>query len=187
MIRKAIIVVLTLLIIVSSVAWATSYRDVGYGSVFPERSDVYTYSWDWHNHFYFTSLEGWLRVGAMRRTGIGLVSSRTEMDGVPIWIQVNPFLVMPSTLTSVLNIPDSHFLKEVVRTYSASIPRSHNITAIAVPHWLVCVVLLLFPTIAFIRGPLRRWRRRKRGLCIRCGYNLEGNVSGVCPECGEAR
>ena len=184
MIRKTIIVVLTLLIIVTSVAWATSYRDVG--SVFPERSDVYTYSWDWHNHFYFTSLDGWLRVGAMRRTGIGLLPRRTVIDEVTIWIMVNPFLVKPSTLTSVLNSPDSHFLKGVVRTYNASIPRSHNITAIAVPHWLVCVVLLLFPAIAFIRGPLRRWRRHRKGVCLKCGYNLEGNVSGVCSECGIA-
>ncbi len=30
---------------------------------------------------------------------------------------------------------------------------------------------------------LRR-RRMKLGLCLRCGYDLTGNVSGVCPECG---
>jgi hypothetical protein len=28
--------------------------------------------------------------------------------------------------------------------------------------------------------------RRKMGLCAHCGYNLTGNVSGVCPECGGA-
>ncbi len=38
---------------------------------------------------------------------------------------------------------------------------------------------------AFIRGPLRRYRRRRRGECIGCGYNLTGNESGMCPECGE--
>ena len=27
--------------------------------------------------------------------------------------------------------------------------------------------------------------RRTAGLCVKCGYNLTGNVSGVCPECGE--
>jgi len=27
--------------------------------------------------------------------------------------------------------------------------------------------------------------RQKNGLCINCGYDLRGNVSGVCPECGE--
>jgi hypothetical protein len=31
---------------------------------------------------------------------------------------------------------------------------------------------------------LRSRRRSRRGLCARCGYNLTGNASGVCPECG---
>jgi hypothetical protein len=26
--------------------------------------------------------------------------------------------------------------------------------------------------------------RRQRGQCPACGYDLTGNVSGVCPECG---
>ncbi len=47
-------------------------------------------------------------------------------------------------------------------------------------------LLLLFsayPIVAFIRGPLRRYRRRRKGLCVQCAYDLTGNVSGVCPEC----
>ncbi len=55
---------------------------------------------------------------------------------------------------------------------------------LAVPTWFPFVVLSAYPTLVFIRGPARRWRRRRRGLCLTCGYNLEGNVSGVCPECG---
>lgn len=31
----------------------------------------------------------------------------------------------------------------------------------------------------------RRAEREARGLCRRCGYNLSGNISGRCPECGE--
>ena len=30
----------------------------------------------------------------------------------------------------------------------------------------------------------RRLRDRRHGLCLACGYDLTGNVSGVCPECG---
>lgn len=26
---------------------------------------------------------------------------------------------------------------------------------------------------------------RRRGLCLACGYNLTGNISGTCPECGQ--
>ena len=32
----------------------------------------------------------------------------------------------------------------------------------------------------------RRARRQAEGLCVACGYDLAGNVSGVCPECGSA-
>ncbi len=49
--------------------------------------------------------------------------------------------------------------------------------------WLTLLLSGTYPLIAFIRGPLRRWRRRRKGLCIVCGYDLTGNESGVCPEC----
>lgn len=51
--------------------------------------------------------------------------------------------------------------------------------------WPLAVAFAAYPTIAFIRGPVRRWRRQRKGQCVKCGYNLTGNVSGVCPECGE--
>ena len=46
------------------------------------------------------------------------------------------------------------------------------------------VAFSIYPLIAFIRGPYRRYHRRKKGLCLKCGYDLTGNESGVCPECG---
>ncbi len=56
--------------------------------------------------------------------------------------------------------------------------------AIEMPSWFPFVVLAAYPGLVLVRGPVRRWRRRKRGLCLTCGYSLEGNASGVCPECG---
>jgi len=56
---------------------------------------------------------------------------------------------------------------------------------IRTPIGIPVLVLMLFPGVAFVRGPYRRHRRRKKGLCLHCGYNLTGNTSGVCPECGE--
>ena len=61
--------------------------------------------------------------------------------------------------------------------------RAHHI---GIPLWLLFILFCAYPMIAFVRGPARRWTRRRRGLCVRCGYNLTGNVSGVCPECGRA-
>ena len=53
------------------------------------------------------------------------------------------------------------------------------------PLWAPCLLFAAYPMIALIRSPARRrQRRRGRGLCIECGYDLTGNMSGVCPECG---
>ncbi len=50
--------------------------------------------------------------------------------------------------------------------------------------WLLVIAFSSYPASVFVRSPLRRHRRRKRGLCLTCAYNLTGNTSGVCPECG---
>jgi hypothetical protein len=55
--------------------------------------------------------------------------------------------------------------------------------AVVVPELFLLVAGCLLPAFAFTRA-LRTRRRRMRGLCKSCGYNLTGNVSGVCPECG---
>lgn len=52
------------------------------------------------------------------------------------------------------------------------------------PVWSPLVLMLAFPTIALVHGSVRRWRRRRRGLCTSCGYDLYGNTSEKCPECG---
>ena len=58
--------------------------------------------------------------------------------------------------------------------------------------WLFPLVL---PLLLLLSYPLL-WRRRARrqlrerlvtlgiAVCLKCGYNLKGNVSGRCPECG---
>lgn len=52
------------------------------------------------------------------------------------------------------------------------------------PFWLSTLSLTFFGMLPVVRGPvLRRWRRW-RGACAECGYNLWGNRSGRCPECG---
>jgi hypothetical protein len=54
------------------------------------------------------------------------------------------------------------------------------------PHWPFVLLTSLLPSTAWA---LRRRRRllayrQSRRMCLHCGYNLTGNTSGVCPECG---
>lgn len=52
--------------------------------------------------------------------------------------------------------------------------------------YLVYAVAILFsiaPTIA-ITGMWQSRHRRRKGYCAKCGYNLAGNTTGICPECG---
>ena len=43
-----------------------------------------------------------------------------------------------------------------------------------------CIAIVL----TYHRRERRRRDRRERGLCAKCSYDLTGNVSGICPECG---
>jgi hypothetical protein len=54
--------------------------------------------------------------------------------------------------------------------------------ALYVPHWLLAALLLVAP-LGRLRGTLRSRRRRRAGLCARCGYDLRATPDR-CPECG---
>ena len=51
--------------------------------------------------------------------------------------------------------------------------------------WLAWFILERPKIVAAEQCMERQWRRAK-GQCLSCGYDLAGNVSGVCPECGSS-
>ncbi len=56
---------------------------------------------------------------------------------------------------------------------------------IMIDAWLIAIFTAIYPAIFFIRAyRRRRLRRQVMHPCDRCGYDLQGNESGVCPECG---
>ncbi|QOV88878.1 hypothetical protein [Humisphaera borealis] len=59
-------------------------------------------------------------------------------------------------------------------------------SAVVFPHWAaitLCSLILLWHLWRFtLRTRERRWR--KKGRCVACGYDLQGNPSDRCPECG---
>ena len=58
--------------------------------------------------------------------------------------------------------------------------KSHTGVMVVLPLWLPFLCFAI-PTILVGRSNARRKAPR---FCRRCGYNLTGNVSGRCPECG---
>jgi hypothetical protein len=62
---------------------------------------------------------------------------------------------------------------------------THPYVAYAVPYWVVLAATAPPGVIAVVRVA-RGSRRRRRGLCAACGYDLRATTAGRCPECGEA-
>lgn len=56
--------------------------------------------------------------------------------------------------------------------------------AVTFPLWLL-MLPVLGPAAGWAVSKLRRRRRTRSNRCPACGYNLTGNTSGICPECGE--
>ncbi len=46
------------------------------------------------------------------------------------------------------------------------------------------LIIIAPPTISLFCYDTRTRRRKRLGQCITCGYDLTGNQSGTCPECG---
>lgn len=68
--------------------------------------------------------------------------------------------------------------------HAASSP--HTQIVLRLPLWATTAVPLAAGPGVMLAGWVRGRRRRKRGLCPACGYNLTGLVSDRCPECGGA-
>lgn len=80
-------------------------------------------------------------------------------------------------------------LKEPSGYYGTSLGKSFSIfiheVRIATPLLPWALLFSVWPIFWLIRFPSRRKKTRaRRGLCVRCGYNLAGSTTGVCSECG---
>jgi hypothetical protein len=66
-------------------------------------------------------------------------------------------------------------------------PRANYFRDIYIHCALVLLLTAILPTLWLVNWRMRRRDREQRidqGLCLACRYDLAGNASGVCPECG---
>ncbi|MFM9994899.1 MAG: hypothetical protein ACKVU4_03760 [Phycisphaerales bacterium] len=54
---------------------------------------------------------------------------------------------------------------------------------IGAPLWFTCIVCSIVPAVVLMRSRAGALL----AMCAGCGYDLAGNTTGICPECGTAR
>lgn len=114
-------------------------------------------------------MQGWLELGAFRGCAYMHHSGRPT--------SIRP----PGSAKTVFEIPGIHYEARISFAIFGAWVQDRWVM---IHSLLLILAFAVYPSLAFIRGPLRRHRRRKHGLCLVCGYNLTGNTSGVCSECG---
>ena len=103
-----------------------------------------------------------------------------DMD--PFWIFGDGWIIGPASKPWEWALPS--FQRGVILFDGTALDDGRR--SIVLPLWFVAGVCAcpLAAIVLFLQRAFSRVRRRRTGACLGCGYNLTGNVSGVCPECG---
>ncbi len=72
-------------------------------------------------------------------------------------------------------------VKDMAVSYYPFLWPQHSISAEAVGNALSGLSLLVILVVSVLYPPPKRYPAKN---CAQCGFDLTGNVSGVCPECG---
>lgn len=189
MIRKAVIILLSVLTLVIGFVSVASYA-CGPNGIFRDMVDTHKSVVVFNAHrgcmgLYFHQIDG-------RPFATG---SQTYDQSPALFKKIETLQKNRKELLVSVIIVQQHFQKgwsnfrfgyalPTLGRRTSALPR--DVGYITLPLWFPLLLFAAYPTSAFIRGPLRSRARRQRNQCILCGYNLTGNVSGVCPECGMA-
>lgn len=127
-------------------------------------------------------------------------TERTGLDYDPIWLENDcPPTVLPR-LGQRYSINQGSSEPEQ-RRYLLEVPADYGVGALQFnrsrylplkPLWFGFMINLVFYAlvlwlITLAALTVRRLIRNRRGRCIKCGYDLRGDISQGCPECGWGR
>jgi hypothetical protein len=112
----------------------------------------------------------------------GSATAMITRPGTPITI---PSLE-PETTVVMANASSNRTLTATGANAPPAPPPAWPYRAYSLPHWIVALVVGLYPLIVltrFVRRQILRWRRRKTVQCLNCGYDIRATPDR-CPECG---
>ena len=181
MIRKVLILTSSLIALGATAAWILSpfgTRPRGAWVLPPEAWDAFaTESWVPYLDYGCASGRAWVRrvcsvpkqPRVLRRRNYVVLQYESLIYAGPLEAQIGQTRV-----------------RWAASLFTGRIPRFPHYRSVLVelPLWCPMLLFSAYPMIAFVHGPLRRYRRRRKGLCAKCGYDLTGNATGVCSECG---
>ncbi len=95
-----------------------------------------------------------------------------------VCIESSHLALSPTVFTRAIHITNFNAPVGIVLPYS---PLLGNLSINSFFYGLLAYGLWLIP------GPFKRRRRKRKGLCPKCKYNLRGDHDAGCPECGWGR
>ena len=174
MIRRVLLVLLTLVSLMSAGVWLDSYRG----------SRTLTYQTSELDRFRFVAVAGWFLI-SWDESNEELVDIQT--DFTKAWTQLRAagsfrqVMKGRGVAISDLTQPKGVYPGEDDGIWTFASCRTRTLH---VEGWIIPLLAGPYPLLVCARSLVRRRYRIRKGLCLRCGYNLMGNRSGVCPECG---
>ncbi len=179
--RRLSISIIILVLLVGGTLISVSYKEDLYlaiGDVMLQESQRY---------YKVQILDGRMTVGWGKREDTPLsretadALSRHFVDYFPSFVEKELWFGAVYKETAM----SSHELHPPPSLDSRRMKRTHS--RVLLPFWVLYLLLLLlssYPTAALIRSRQSRRLRLEWSLCLKCGYNLRCNTTGVCPECG---
>lgn len=98
-------------------------------------------------------------------------------------MQVSLLVAAPIYLVSIVGLS---WLLDVMASYFGWYIPSGRVGMLSLAVTMFVVLFVPYLVARYVHHKVR-WRRLEdANLCVACGYDLTGNVSGRCPECGTA-